>query len=33
MTDSNLTPALPAPADGHVTLLVITHNNPTPAWA
>jgi hypothetical protein len=20
-------------ADGHVTLLVITHNNPTPAWA
>jgi ketosteroid isomerase-like protein len=20
-------------ADGHVTLLIITHNNPTPAWA
>jgi hypothetical protein len=45
MTDANLTAALPAPvaeyvrasnafdADGHLTLLIITRNSPTPAWA
>ena len=45
MTDSNPTAALPGPvaeyvracnafdADGHLTLLIITHNSPTPAWA